>query len=348
MINPKTICIVGGGGQCHAIAPWLSNKGYNVNILTNRPKLWHKEFSYKLPDGTLHTAELGKISDEPQDVISEADVVIVTVPGFANAEELKKIKPYLKKDAFVGGAFSSNGYFFDALEILGDKPILWGFQRVPFIGKVIEYGKIGGILDYKKDFKIAVEHTSEANKQAFKNWVQEAFGQPTTLLNSYLEVSISNSNPLLHPARIYTWLKSWDGEILTSNPLFYEEWTDEASELYIKLDEDLHDLINVLPMSNDALPFILDYYESVDAQSLTRKLRSIKSFKGIRMPVKEVNNGWMPDLTSRYFLEDFNCGLSRYKKLADANQVVCPTIDLVYQWGQDFLTKYSDITEKKS
>ena len=79
--------------------------------------------------------------------------------------------------------------------------------------------------------------------------------------------------------------------------------------------------------------------EPTDVETLSRKLRSIKSFHGIRMPVKEVQGGWMPDFTSRYFLEDFNCGLARYRMLAVENNVDCPTLEKVYQWGTDLLSK---------
>lgn len=337
MENKPKICICGGGGQCHAIAPWLSSKGLEVDILTNRPGDWTHDFDYQLPDGSRHHAKLASISSNPKDVIPQADVVIITVPGFANKLELEKIANFLKDGAFVGGVFSSNRFFFDALEVLGDKYPLWGFQRVPFIGKVIEYGRIGGLLDYKTNFKIAVENTSIEKKESFRVWVEDTFGRPTTLLPSYLDVSLSNSNPLLHPARIYTWLKDWDGKVLETNPLFYEEWTNEASEVYIELDKELHDLISALPMSKDSLPNILDYYESSDAQSLTAKLRSIKSFKGIHMPVNKTPEGWTPDKNSRYFLEDFKCGLARYRNLAVENHIDCPVIEKIYLWGIKFI-----------
>lgn len=343
MLQIKTICICGGGGQCHAIAPWLTMKGYKVNILTNRPDNWNRNFKYQLPDRTIHSIKLDNISSEPKDVIQDSDVIIMTVPGYVNKSELVKIKPFLKKGAFVGGVFSSNGFFFDAQDVLGEQFPLWGFQRVPFIGKVLEYGKVGGILDYKTEFRIAVENTSKDNKEEFRNWIEKEFERPTTLLSSYLDVSLSNSNPLLHPARIYTWLKDWDGNTLKDNPLFYEQWPDDASEMYIQLDKDLHTLINSLPMSKDSLPYILDYYESTDPKSLSSKLRSIKSFKGIHMPVIKVKDGWFPDKSSRYFMEDFNCGLARYRKLAVSKGVSCPTIEKIYQWGIKFLYSLPDI-----
>lgn len=335
MPNIKTICICGGGGQCHAIAPWLTTKGYSVNILTSRPKEWDKDFfKYNTPEGISNILQLGKVSDNPQDVIPDADVVILTVPGFSNEKELNKIKPFLKKGTFIGGVFSSNGFFFAATDILGDKYPLWGFQRVPFIGKVKEYGKEGNILAYKTEFVIAIENCNARQKEDFRKWIEDTFGQPTKLMEHFLEVTLSNSNPILHPSRIYTWLKDWDGSILKHNPLFYEEWTDEASEIYINLDDDLHKLIKALPIDDNCLPYVLDYYNQVDAHSLTQKLRSIESFKNIRMPVVNIGGGYLPDFSSRYFMEDFQYGLHFVYELAKRYNVFTPTVDKVYLWGK--------------
>lgn len=304
--------------------------------------MWNRNFDYLLPDGSRHSVTLGTISANPAETVPQADVVIVTVPGFANEPELLRIKPHLKSGTFVGGVFSSNGFCFDALKILGNKFPIWGFQRVPFIGKIKEYGKIGNIMAYKTALDIAVENANNTDKEIFRTWIESTFSLPTRLHSSYLDVSLSNSNPLLHPARIYTWLKDWNGIApIQSNPLFYEEWPDEASEAYIALDADLHKLMRHLPMNPDALPYILDYYEQTDAHTLSQKLHSIDSFKGIHMPVKETVDGWWPDMTSRYFLEDFRCGLKNYRELARKYNVDCPTIEKIYIWGEEFIKKHS-------
>ena len=331
----RTICVCGGGGQCHAVAPWLTLKGYKVNILTNRPNEWdYRSFKLNTPEGLSYNVHLGEISNDPKDVIPDADVIILTVPGFANEKELERIKPYLKKDAFGGGIFSSNGFFLAALKVLGNNYPLWGFQRVPFIGKVKEYGKEGNLLGYKKEFVIAVENCSEIGGKEFCKWVENAFGQPTKLMSHYLEVTLSNSNPILHPARIYTWLKNWNGNILKNNPLFYEEWTDEASQVYIDLDVDLHNLIKALPINDDCLPSVLEYYNQGDAKTLSHKIQSIESFKNIRMPVNQVENGFLPDFSSRYFSEDFLIGLRLIYDLSKEYRVTVPTVDKVYLWGK--------------
>ena len=307
----KNICICGGGGQCHALAPWFSLKGFNVTVLTRRPQKWEHDISLK-------------------EAVSDADLVLVTVPGYLNREELLKIKPYLKKDVYVGGVFSSNGFFFDALELLDDTTPIWGFQRVPYIGKVWEYGHS------------AMEHASEEQKNTLQKCLEHTLGQPVIMHQNYLEVALSNSNPLLHPARLYSLLGKWDFKSpIKNNPLFYEEWTDDASEYLIELDNELHNLIQRLPIAKDCLPSILKYYECSNPSALTRKLSSIEAFKGIRSPYIKTEEGWIPDKDSRYFSEDFNYGLNKYRELAHKNGVEVPLMDEIYHWEQELMKALS-------
>jgi hypothetical protein len=129
--------------------------------------------------------------------------------------------------------------------------------------------------------------------------MQQLFRVPVLLLKSYYEVSLTNSNPLLHPARLYTLWSHWhEGIVYPEESLFYEQWTDEASALLIQMDEEFQQLLCALPVTKGSIPTILDYYESTDAPSLTRKLRSIQAFKGIKAPMKQVAGGYVPDFGS--------------------------------------------------
>lgn len=263
-----------------------------------------------------------------------SDVVLICLPGFLIKEELEKIKPYLSPKAYVGCIFSSTGFFFESKDILNEKQPLWGFQRVPFISRVEEYGKSAHLLGFKDEYKIAVENVSDEDKVAFASMIQEWFERPVRLLKNYYEASLTNSNPLLHTSRLYTMFGGEnEGRIFPRIPLFYEEWTEAAADLYIKMDEEFFRLLKVLPVSDGFLPTALAYYESHDAQSLAKRLSSIQGFKGIITPMVKVCEGYVPDYNSRYFTEDFPYGIRYIWKLAHDNDVSCPNIDMVYKWG---------------
>lgn len=331
----KTITICGGGSLGHVVAGWLSARNHAiVNILTGRPEKWQSDIVVDTPDEIILNGKISKISNKVEDVIPESDVVLLCLPGYMIAKQLEVIKPFLNPSTYVGSVFSSTGFFFEALNLLGNEQPLWGFQRVPFISRVNEYGKSAHLLGYKNSHNIAIENVSNSKKVEFAITLQDWFERPINVLHNYYEASLTNSNPLLHTSRLYTMFGNEnEGKTFDRMVYFYEEWTEAAADLYIKMDEEFFRLLKVLPVSEGYLPRVLDYYESHDAKSLADKLSSIQGFKGITSPMKQTDKGWVADFESRYFTEDFPYGLRYIWQLAHEKGVECPNIDRVYEWG---------------
>lgn len=334
----KTVCICGGGSLGHVIAGYLSaKKGLRVNILTRSPERWSAELQINTPEGEVLKGRLHTVSDNPQEALQGAEVVLLCLPGYAIRGELEKIRPYVNRQTYVGSVFSSTGFFFEALELLDEDVPLWGFQRVPFIARTETYGQKARLLGYKTSHKIAVERSGD--KEGFRTVIEDLFGAPTNLLNNYLEASLTNSNPLLHTSRLYTMFGGEnEGRVFPRMILFYEEWTTEAAQLLIDMDDEFFRLLELLPVSKTYLPRILDYYESHDAASLAQKLSSIQAFKGITSPMKQTADGWVPDYESRYFTEDFPYGLHYIWRLVHEHGIDTPNIDNVYAWGNKHLS----------
>ena len=337
----KRITICGGGSLGHVVAGWLSARNHAiVNILTGRPEKWQSDIVVDTPDELILNGKISKISNRAEDIIPESDVVLLCLPGYMIAKQLEAIKPFLKPSTYVGSVFSSTGFFFEALDILGNEQPLWGFQRVPFISRVNEYGKSAHLLGYKNSHNIAIENVSDSKKVEFAIMLQDWFERPINVLHNYFEASLTNSNPLLHTSRLYTMFGNEnEGKTFDRMVYFYEEWTEAAADLYIKMDEEFFKLLNVLPVSEGYLPRVLDYYESHDAKSLAAKLSSIQGFKGITSPMKQTDGGWVADFESRYFTEDFPYGLKYIWQLAHEKGISCPYIDKVYEWGMSKINK---------
>ena len=332
----KTICICGGGSTGHVLAGYLSGRNKAcVNVLTTKPQIWHNTLKINLPNGEAINGNLNVVTNNPENVIPQSDIILLCLPGFAIKEELLRIQPFLNSDSFVGSVFSSTGFFFEALKIFDDDIKLFGFQRVPFISRVKEYGKEANLMGYKSSLNIAVENTDD--KESFRREMEQMLDIPVFLLKNYYEASFTNSNPILHPARLYSLFKGWHkGVKYGRNIAFYEEWDDFSSELLIKMDAEFFKLNEKLPVRKNYLPTLLDYYESYDAQSLTRKISSIASFKGIMAPMKHTEGGWIPDFKSRYFMEDFPFGLRYIYEKAQEMGVETPVIKEVLEWGMSF------------
>lgn len=325
------ICICGGGNLGHVCAGFLANRGHQVSILTTKPERWSQTIVVVAPDGSFK-GKLAQVSSHPDEVIPQAEIVLVCLPGFAIHDELTKIKPYLSKNCLVGTVVSSTGFFFEAFEVLPSDIALFGFQRVPFISRIIEYGQKAELKGYKESLHVAIEQTED--KESVRVVLEQLFEKPVTLADSFYEVSLSNSNPILHPSRLYTMWKDWQtGIVYPHNPQFYAEWTLEASTLLLQMDDEFQSLLKILGLKEGCIPPILDYYESADADSLTQKLRSIKAFQNISSPMKAVEGGFIPDFSSRYFTEDFPYGMRFIVETAQKHHVSIPTTENLYQWG---------------
>lgn len=329
------ICICGGGSLGHVCAGVLgSQKEVELNILSGHPNLWEKFVTVVDANGKKYVAPIKQVSSNPKEVVANQDIILLCLPGYMIEKTLGDIKQYIG-DAAVGTIVSSTGFFFFAHKILSIGTKLFGFQRVPFISRVSEYGRSANLLGYKKDLAVALENIKD--DISFCKELERLFITPVNLLDNFYEVSLSNSNPILHTGRLYTMFYGKEDESFDHNILFYKEWTDEASHLLIKMDSEFFLLLDKLGVHS--LPTLLDYYESTDAASLTKKIQSISAFQTITSPMKKEGNGWVIDFESRYFTEDFAFGLRWIKELADEYHIFTPTINKVFNWGSRAMLK---------
>lgn len=329
--NMIKIAICGGGSLGHVCAGVLASQSdVTVHLYTRHPERWSDTLRVTDPSGKVYEGPLAVVSNDPAEALAGCDLIFLCLPGYAIASTLTAIRPHIGH-AVVGSIVCSTGFFFDAHRILAADTPLFGFQRVPFIARMADYGSSAHLLGYKPQVAIATEHI--ADTEAFRQLVERLWLTPCRLLGSHYDVSLTNSNPILHTGRLYTMWKDWQGEVYDRNFLFYKEWTDEASQCLIDMDAEFMQLLQVLPVTPGAIPSLLDYYESHDAASITRKISSIPAFAPILSPMKEVEGGWIPDFSSRYFTEDFPYGLHYIWQLAKEKGIATPTIDKVYAWG---------------
>ena len=323
------ICICGGGSLGHVCAGVLASQESNqVSILSGHPEKWTDEIIVTDLTGKVYKGSIKRVSSNPEEVISNQDIILFCLPGFLIEQTLRQIKPYIG-EAKVGTVVSSTGFFFFAHDVLGLDVRLFGFQRVPYIARVVDYGRSANLLGYKSNLAVALENIEDS----FTESLSVLFGTPTTVLGSFYEAALTNSNPILHTGRLYTMFHGREEEVFDHNILFYKEWTDEASQLEIDMDCEFAQLLDRLGVRKGAIPSLLDYYESNDAKSLTTKITSIPAFQTILSPMRKTENGWKADFQSRYFTEDFPFGLRWIKELATKHDVLTPTIDKVYEWG---------------
>lgn len=318
----NSVCIYGGGNIAHSLAAVISVK-QPVTVVTRHPDIWVDRLSF-VQGGLMHNGGYDVTATSDASVVSGADIVFIALPQFAIDEAIATLLPNLRSGTevvFVPAPARTAEY---VKRIADNGCSVVGFQRVPFISRICEYGKSVSISYPRQVNKLVV-----SKREMRDEWVvlvQEWFGSKAEYLSSFLSFTFSNSNPLLHPARLMVLLNKPYYERM---PLFYEEWTDESSELYVRSDAEMLEVMRKYSEINIATDYesAFDHYGVNSIPGLTRKIKSIPSFRGIQAPYRlDDNNCYVPDLSSRYFTEDIAYGTIRILELAGKVDVDVPTI----------------------
>ena len=338
------ICICGGGNLGHSIAGRAAAvlKGRDqVRLLTRKPELWSNTISVEDDLGHVFANPLAMVTNDAKKAVDGADIILLCLPGFAIEEELNRLLPLLSPNTLVGSVVCSTGFFFRAFDILDKETRLFGFQRVPFVARIAEYGHRSYIWGYRNEVFMATCNTDKETNKRLCDFFKEMFGTPVKMLENYMEAALTNSNPILHTGRLYAMWGQWDEKPFPRQSYFYKEWTDEASKIIIDMDKEFFDLLAALHVRKGAIKTLLEHYESTDASSMTAKISGIPSLSKVLSPMKKAEDGYLPDFQSRYFTEDFPYGLAILHKLMHEHGVASPTTDKIFAWGMEMLRRYN-------
>jgi hypothetical protein len=210
-----------------------------------------------------------------------------------------------------------------------------GLQRIPAVYRIKERGKIACIYGRRKEGLFAAS-IPKMDDRILESYVSNIFEMNCTAMPNFLNVTLTPSNPILHTTRLYCLFKEYAVDhVFPSNPGFYEDWTDETSDIMLKCDSELELILNQLnELDMSSITSLKKHYESTDVESMTAKIKSIESLKNIKSPMLETKDGFVIDWNSRYFQSDFPQGLIIIKSIAKIVNTSSPNIDRVIMWYQ--------------
>lgn len=323
------VCIYGDGHVAHSLAAKIANY-LPVTVLLRFNKHWCSRLTYSQA-GILHETNCVINATADVRVVRDADLIFIALPQFAFEGAIDRICPYLHRGQIVAAApapAKMNEYS-KRLEKVGVQVV--GFQRAPYISRIVKYGEQVQISTDRNEHKCVV--SDSAMKGTWQDFVTTWFGGRVFFLSSFSVFAFNNSNPLLHPSRMVVLFRDWQNKTYSYNPPFYAEWTDESSMLYLAADLEMREVMERCPEIDFEADYesVLDHYGVRDAEELTRKIRSISSFKAILSPMREENGAWVPDFGSRYFTEDIPFGTKAIQAWARHFGVDTPTIDYMVE-----------------
>uniref|UniRef100_K3W9S0 Opine dehydrogenase domain-containing protein n=1 Tax=Globisporangium ultimum (strain ATCC 200006 / CBS 805.95 / DAOM BR144) TaxID=431595 RepID=K3W9S0_GLOUD len=360
-----TITICGGGNGAHVAAAYLASKGVAVQVLTRQPEKWGDEIEVTTQGSSWESkgtivGKLQLVSKHAKNVIPQSDVVIVAAPANAHPDILASVAPYLKKGVALGALFAQGGFDWAAKKALGDKladvELLFGLQNIPWICKAYEYGHKARIIGPKKCLYVAC-YPVERKKDAAK-LMQALFDIPCDTVANFLNLTLTPSNQIIHPARYYAIFRDWDGKrTYTIEELekrrgmtLYADFDEFSAEQLSMLDNELQqvkyallqrfpalDLSDILPMGDRV---VKQYGEDVaDRSSLRQIFMTNLGYAGCATPLTEVAKGqYHPAVNSRLFWEDIPYGLCILKNMAEMlGNFPTPRIDFMIRWHQQYM-----------
>ena len=210
--------------------------------------------------------------------------------------------------------------------------VIFGFERVPYIARLQEYGKCVA-ASKKPNYRITSLPSALATQ--ISETVSGLFHRPCDPMNSFMALCLT---PTLHCSRLYDLYKDYiKGGQLDDDPYFYRDWRDSASKTCLDMDRELHKVCDALSQygipTNEVVPYTI-HYESPTVEALTRKLRSISSLKNIKGPVIGKDGAYYLDLQSRYFTESYPYRLGVVKGLSVLLGIDVPVTEKVLRWYQ--------------
>lgn len=164
MERKLVVLTCGGGNGAHCLAG-LSAMRPNIEsrvltLYSDEAKKWAAELDSGLlitvrnDDGSksLLKTKPSMVTKDPQKAVLGADYIFIVVPAFAHAQYLEAIAPYIEDNAVIVGLPGHAGFEFECADLLGEKAnvcTIVSFESLPFVCRLIEFGKNVEILGFK-------------------------------------------------------------------------------------------------------------------------------------------------------------------------------------------------------
>ena len=383
LLSGITTCIVGGGSSAHAVIPFLSENGHRVHLLTRRPRDWNQQIKCEVHNTntntntnnntnnkhttisvTTHVGTIERIADTPNDVIPEADVILLCMPVHQYRPALHRLAPFINqsKTVYVGAIYGQGGVNLMVHEIEKlynlTNVVTFAMGSIPWICRTQEYG--ARVTNYGgKDVNLVAvsprEEFQRLNRLLLQDLSEKPLGKGAfRLADSFLDLTLSVDNQIIHPARCYgLWLGTnghgtWPS--LAEVPFFYRDFDERSADLLQRLDGD-YELIRQavrqrFPSRN--FKYMLSYLElerlnhNSDSVGILQSLKESQQLSQIQTPTVPGPDGLSRRLDSnvRFFTDDIAYGLLIGKWIAEKLQIATPSIDEVIVWAQNVRGEY--------
>ncbi len=358
----KNITVIGGGNSAHTLIPLLSKTRFTVNLLTRKPDKWQSriELEYMRPSGEhIETwyGDIDKISDKPEQVIPQADIIILCMPVSAYRKALDKVGALIEanKKVYVGTVYGQAGFNWMTKEMAqryGLKNIVtFAIGLIPWICRAEKYGSKGIVYGAKPLNLVAVKPAKEfdaLNEALLTKISYEWFGHGEfTQAKHFISLTLSVDNQIIHTSRMYGLYLEEGGQWakVKDVPYFYRNFSEHSAQILKRLDADYTLIRNGLRERYPECDFkwMMDYMKQDNItndnsrKTVIETFRNSKTLGAIRTPVVHDGDKWVLNKKHRFFYDDVFYGLCIAKWFAQKLDIEVNNIDEVLNWAQSYL-----------
>lgn len=163
---------------------------------------------------------------------------------------------------------------------------------------------------------------------------------------SFVSLTLSTDNQIIHPARCYGLWKKDGGKWPNADavPFFYKDFDQQSADFVGRLDDDYSTIRDAIRKRFPDRPFhyMLTYLDLEKLNHNTNRVDVLDSFRGsaqlaaIKTPTLEDPKDGSHRLNTecRFFTDDIPYGLLIAKSIAEMLGVATPFIDEVIMWAQ--------------
>jgi len=334
----KRVTVLGAGNAGHAIAFEISLKGGEVMLFE------HPDFTLNLkgirqrggieavaeidaegraaPAALSGFAKIDGLTTDPKEAMDFADVVVMTVPEFAQAAIFRLVIPYLRDGqtmAVLPGNFGSLVFKKTMKEAGVDKEIIFvETNTIPYGVRVVGPGQ-AYILGKKKALSAASLPASETDGALDR--LKDVLLLEVCPLENVLAAGLSNPNMIMHVATAALGMgpmESREGRI----QFYAEGCSPSVAKVLEKEDEERLAVGRAYGLN------LLSFVETVNV-FYGLNMKSIRDFAENTPFHNRMPNDSPKSPRERYIHEDCPCGLVPVHEFGKLAGVPCPTIESI-------------------
>eukprot|EP00746_Dinoflagellata_sp_MGD_P011787 gnl/MRDRNA2_/MRDRNA2_124858_c0_seq1.p1 gnl/MRDRNA2_/MRDRNA2_124858_c0~~gnl/MRDRNA2_/MRDRNA2_124858_c0_seq1.p1 ORF type:complete len:447 (+),score=79.44 gnl/MRDRNA2_/MRDRNA2_124858_c0_seq1:106-1446(+) len=366
--RPITCTLIGGGNSGHVCAALIheNTKGkVIVQLLTSTPKAWSMNPKVVFPNGDEQVGLITKISDQPKDVLPNADIILWTGPVSTTKAVFENIRPWVDINrTAIGTIFAQGLVHILATRVFGPEVQFFALRNIPWLCRLTKKGQESQIVGEKKSIEVAGINVSQ---EWITQYIEPLFVVQKTgkwepvieMMQDFCPIVFNPANQIIHPARYWALFRNWTGTPLKNdeepNPDLYRGMDEVSGNVLEVLDEELQALKNlyyaatgfegcnkVIPLKERLLAQYGDQIE--DRSTLARMVGTNKAYSAAKTPVIRTNLGVMPNPHHRVVEDDIGWGLCVLISIAEKLQTSglrasTTMMRMLVEWHQTLMGK---------